>query len=93
MLAHPEELFDIAPFVDGYCKTPMEKIQAAVDGAIPPEQAVKLRQSLNHIDESEKHLAEIEQEILRFSEIYQAALDLYCFQFWQKTFDCNLGSF
>ena len=59
MLAHPGELFDVTPFVDGRCKTPIEEIQAAVDGSISPEQAIKLRQCLNHIDELEKHLEEI----------------------------------
>ena len=76
ILAHPGEIFDVAPFVDGRCKTPIEEIQAAVDGAISPEQAIKLRQCLNHIDELEKHLEEIEREILRLSDKYQAALDL-----------------
>ena len=76
MLAHPGEIFDVAPFVDGRCKTPVDEIQAAVDGAISPEQAVKLRQCLNHIDELEKHLKEIEREILRLSDKYEAALDL-----------------
>ena len=76
ILEHPGDLFDVTPFVDRRCKTPIEEIQAAVDGAISPEQAVKLRQCLNHIDELEKHLEEIEQEILRLSDKYQAALDL-----------------
>lgn len=76
MLAHPGEIFDVAPFVDRRCKTPMEEIQAAVDVAISPEQSIKLRQCLNHIDELEKHLEEIEREILRLSDKYQAALDL-----------------
>lgn len=76
MLAHPGELFDVAPFVDRRCKTPIEEIQAAVDGAVSPEQAIKLRQCLDHIDELEKHLEEIEREILRLSDKYQDALDL-----------------
>ena len=46
MLAHPGEIFDVAPFVDGRCKTPVDEIQAAVDGAISPEQAVKLRKTI-----------------------------------------------
>jgi len=66
----------VTPFVDGRCKTPIEEIQAAVDGAISEEQAVKLRQCLNHIDELEKHKSEIEREIFRLSEKYEAALDL-----------------
>ena len=51
---HPGETFDVAPFVDGRCKTPIPEIQAAVDGAISPEQAVKLRRCLTHIDELEQ---------------------------------------
>lgn len=76
MLVHLGEIFDVTPFVDGRCKTSVEEIQSAVAGAISPEQTVKLRQCLNHIDESEKHLGEIEREILRLSDKYQAALVL-----------------
>ena len=64
------------PFVDGRCKTPIKEIQAAVDGAISPEQAVKLRQCLEHIDELEKHKSEIEREIFRLSDKYEVALNL-----------------
>ena len=76
LLSHPGEFFDVTPFVDARCKTPIEEIQAAVDGAISPEQAIKLRQCLNHIDELKKHLVEIEREILHLSDKYQAALEL-----------------
>lgn len=51
ILQHPGETFDVTPFVDSRCKTPIEEIQAAVDGAISKEQAVKLRQCPDHIDE------------------------------------------
>ena len=44
ILDHPGESFDVSPFVHGRCKTPIEEIQAAVDGAISKEQAIKLRQ-------------------------------------------------
>lgn len=60
ILNHPGETFDVAPFVDKRCKHPLEEIQAAVDGAISPEQAVKLRECLNHIDELEAHRTRIE---------------------------------
>jgi len=70
ILQHPGKTFDVAPFVDGRCKTPIEEIQAAVDGAVSTEQAVKLRQCLNHIDELERHKAEIEREIFRLSDKY-----------------------
>ena len=76
ILQHPWETFDVAPFVDSRCKTPMEEIQAAVDGAISTEQTVKLRQCLNHIDELEMHKAEIEREIFRLSDKYEEALTL-----------------
>ena len=76
ILAHPGEFFDVTPYVHGRCKTPIAEIQAAVDGAISPEQAIKLRQCLDHIDELEVHIENVTQEILRISDKYQAALDL-----------------
>ena len=54
----------------------MEEIQAAVDGAVSTEQAVKLRECLNHIDELELHKAEIEREIFRLSDKYEDVLTL-----------------
>lgn len=76
ILEHPGETFDVSPFVDPRCKTPVSEIQAAVDGAISPEQAVKLRQCLAHIDELEAHRKEIESEILQITEPFSAVLDL-----------------
>ena len=76
ILAHPGEKFNVAPFVDKHCKTPIDQIQDAVDGAICPEQAVKLRECLNHIDELNTHRERIEQEILTLVEPYSAHLDL-----------------
>ena len=55
IIAHPGEHFDVAPFVDRRCKTPIYVIQDAVDSAISPEHAVKLRECLNHIDELSAH--------------------------------------
>ena len=76
ILDHPGESFDVSPFVDPRCKTPVSEIQAAVDGAISPEQAVKLLQCLAHIDELEAHRKEIESEILQIAEPFSAVLDL-----------------
>ena len=76
ILAHPGETFDVTPFVDKRCKAPIEEIQAAVDGAVSPEQAIKLRQCLDHIDELQKHKTEMEQEILRVSDPYLDTLEL-----------------
>ena len=55
ILEHPGETFDVAPFIDRRCKHPVEEVQAAVDGAISHEQAVKLRECLQHLDELETH--------------------------------------
>ena len=76
ILAHPGEKFDVTPFVDKRCKTPIDQIQAAVDGAISPEQAVKLRECLNHIDELNAHRDRIETEILQLVEPFSAQLGL-----------------
>ena len=76
ILEHPGETLDVTPFVNGHCKTPIEEIQAAVDGAISKEQAIKLRQCLTHIDELEVHKTKIEQEIFSLVGPYTAALDL-----------------
>ena len=76
ILAHPGEKFNVAPFVDKRCKTPIDQIQDAVDGAICPEQAVKLRECLNHIDELNAHQDRIEQEIFTLVEPYSVHLNL-----------------
>ena len=76
ILAHPGESFDVAPFIDKRCKHPLEEIQAAVDGAVSREQAVKLRECLNHIDELEVHRARVESEILSLTQRYSVVLDL-----------------
>jgi len=76
ILKHPGETFDVTPYIDKRCKKPIEEIQAAVDGAVSPEQAIKLRQCLDHIDELEKHKKEIEREILRISDPYLDTLNL-----------------
>lgn len=76
ILDHPGEHFDVAPFVDRRCKTPIDVIQAAVDGAISPEQAVKLRECLKHIDELNAHRERIEKEVLDLVKPFSAQLRL-----------------
>lgn len=76
ILDHPGEHFDVTPFVDRRCKTPLDVIQAAVDGAISPEQAVKLRECLKHIDELNAHKERIEKEVLDLVKPFSAQLRL-----------------
>ena len=76
ILEHPGEKFDVTPFIDRRCKHSVEEIQSAVDGAISHEQAAKLKECLQHIDEISVHKKNIEQEILRLAESYSAQLSL-----------------
>lgn len=76
ILEHPGESFDVAPFIDRRCKHPVEEVQAAVDGAISHEQAVKLRECLQHLDELESHKFNVEKEILRLAQQYPYQLEL-----------------
>lgn len=57
-------------------KLTVEEVQAAVDGAISHEQAVKLRECLQHLDELETHKTNIEKEILRLAQQYPYQLEL-----------------
>jgi transposase len=76
ILEHPGEHFDVTPFVHKGCKQPVEEIQAAVDGSVSPEQAVKLKEVLDHIDEIKAHKLNIESEILTLALPYKSLLDL-----------------
>lgn len=76
ILEHPGETFDVTPFVYKRCKHPIEEIQAAVDGAICPEQAAKLKICLDFMDEQEKRISKLDKEITRLAEPYSAVLEL-----------------
>lgn len=76
LLEHPGKTFDVAPFVDGHCKTPIAQIQEAVDGSFSPEQAEKLKIIRSHMDSLEKHKAELESLILGIAEKYIPRIDL-----------------
>lgn len=75
ILNHPGETFDVTPFVDKRCKHPIEEIQASIDGAVCKEQATKLKICLDFIDEQQKRIAELDSEIFRLAEPYEAILD------------------
>ena len=76
LLTHPNETFDVTPFVDKRCKHSIEDIQAAVDGSICPEQALKLGEVLQHIEEIKAHKQTLEAEILRLASPYQPQQEL-----------------
>ena len=76
ILDHPGETFDVTPFVNKHCKHSIEEIQAAVDGAVSREQAVKLKICLDFIDEQEKRINELDAEIFRLAQPYSFVLEL-----------------
>ena len=76
MLEHPGEKFNVAPFVNYRCKSPIEEIQAAVDGVFSPWQAEKLKVILGHMNDLDKCKALIEDLILRLAEPYMHQVEL-----------------
>ena len=76
LLEHPGETFDVAPFVHARCKTPIEEIQAAVDGAICPEQIEKLKVIRSHIKNLELCKATLESAVLTIAEKYLPQINL-----------------
>jgi len=76
LLENPGETFDVTPYVHGRCKTPISEIQAAIDGAICPEQAEKLKIVRSHMGNLELCKAELESVILGIAQKYLAQLEL-----------------
>jgi len=77
MLEHPEDKnFDVAPFVDRRCKTPIEEIQLAIDGTISPEQTEKLKVIRSHMDALKVCQANLESAILTLAEPFAEQVNL-----------------
>lgn len=76
LLEHPGESFDVTPFVDRRCRTPIDKIQKAVDGIFSYEQAQKLKIIRNHMDSLNRQKAELESLILGIAEKYTPQIQL-----------------
>ena len=76
LLEHPGKEFDVTPFVDGRCKTPIAQIQEAVDGSFAPEQAEKLKIIRSHMDFLENLKLNVESEILGIAEKYLPQIEL-----------------
>jgi transposase len=75
-LLESSEPFDVAPFVDRRCKTPIEDIQLAVDGAMCANQAEKLRIIRSHMENLELCKANLESEILSVAQKYLPQINL-----------------
>ena len=77
LLEHPEEKnFDVTPFIDRRCKTPVEEIQLAIDGSISHEQAEKLKIIRSHMDSLELCKANIDSAILTLAEPFLPQINL-----------------
>lgn len=76
LLNRPGESFDVAPFVDGRCKTPISRIQEAVDGNFAPQQAEKLKIIRSHLDNLKRLQLDVESEILSLAEKYTPQIEL-----------------
>jgi transposase len=76
LLEYPGETFDVAPYVDGRCKTPIPQIQAAIDGAICPEQAEKMKIIRSHMDNLNLCKINLESVVLGIAEPYLPQLEL-----------------
>ena len=68
ILENPGKNFDVTPFVDRRCKTPIEEIQLSIDGDISPEQAEKLKIIRSHMDSLELCKLNLESAILFLAE-------------------------
>jgi transposase len=76
MLEHPGEPFDVTPFVHGRCKSPIEDIQAAIDGAFSPWQAEKLKVIREHMADLGKCKQMVENLIIQLAEPYKRQIEL-----------------
>ncbi len=75
-LLESNESFDVRPFLSKRIKTPVEKIQAAVDGKLCAEQAEKLRIIRSHMDSLTLCKSNLESLILTTAQKYLPQLEL-----------------
>ncbi len=68
--------FDVTPYLTKGLKTPVEKIQAAVDGEMCAEQAEKLRIIRSHMDNLQLCKLNLESLILSVAEKYLPQLNI-----------------
>ncbi|MGI6648638.1 MAG: IS110 family transposase [Bacillota bacterium] len=76
LLAHPDGDFDATPFIDRRCKASPDKIQAAIDGLMCPEQVEKLKIIRSHMDSLKFCKASLESAILSLAEQFRSQFEL-----------------
>ena len=75
-LLESKEPFDVTPYLNKRIKTPVEKIQAAVDGEMCAEQTEKLRIIRSHMSSLEICKANLESLILSTAQKFLPQLEL-----------------
>ena len=75
-LLESNEPFDVAPYLSRRIKTPVEKIQSAVDGELCAEQAEKLRIIRSHMNSLDLCKANLESLILSTAQKFLPQLEL-----------------
>ena len=76
LLEHPNGDFDVAPFVNHRVKTPIPKIQAAIEGSICLQQAEKLRLIRQHMDSIQSCKASLDAFIDKCALQFQPQIEL-----------------
>jgi hypothetical protein len=76
LLINMGEPFDVTPYVSKRCKTPIDVIQTAVDGAFSPEQAAKMKIIRQHINDISELKDKLEELIFKLAEPYQSQIEL-----------------
>jgi transposase len=76
ILDRPGIPFDVAPFVDRRCKSPIEKIQLAVEGMMCSEQIEKLRVIRAHMDSLTLAKVNLESAILTVAQKFLPQINL-----------------
>lgn len=76
LLKHMGETFDVTPFVDKRCKTPVDVIQTAVDGVFSADQAAKLQIIRRHMDSLAELKVSLENLIFNLAETYKPEIAL-----------------
>ncbi|MCL2059490.1 MAG: IS110 family transposase [Oscillospiraceae bacterium] len=76
LILHPDGNFDVAPFIDGRCKAPPDKVQAAVDGVICPGQVSKLGVIRSHMDALSSCRNNLESVIFAIAEPFRPQTEL-----------------
>jgi transposase len=76
ILEHPNGKFDVSPYVSKRCRSPVEEIQAAVDGVMCSEQINKLKVVRAHMNSLDACKHTLETQVLELAKPYKKQIEL-----------------